>query len=85
MTRVGMRLAQAPADLRAADVGQPRVEENHIGSRANNQLGHLTSQTGLRHDFEVPLGLEQDLQPLAHHLVIVDDQDPDSVPWAHHL
>jgi hypothetical protein len=76
-----MLAAQAAAHLDAADVGQARVEKDHIRPRALDKLGHLPSMAGLTNHLEVRLRTEHRHQSLSDHLVIVDDEDSDSPVW----
>src|SRR5207245_1221613 len=73
-----MLAAQPPADLDATDVGQTRVEQDHIGPRALHEVCHLPSMAGLADHLEVRLRSEHRHKALSDHLVVVHDKDSDS-------
>ena len=63
------------ADLDAVAVGQPDVEDGHIGPGRRDAPVGLLGRAGLADDREVVLGLEQLSQPAAHDLVVVEQED----------
>ena len=65
-----------PAHLDAVAVGETHVEHGHVGLRRRDAAVRLLGRTGLAHDGEVVLGLEQLPQPAPHHLVVVEEEHP---------
>src|SRR5207249_1750081 len=57
----------------------PHVEDHHVGLGGDGALHRLAPVGGFSHHLEPRLGLEQRAQPLAHHLVIVGDEDAGAV------
>ena len=74
----GMGAAQPAANLYAADIGEARVEQNHVRPARLDELGHNLAKSGLTNHLEVRLRAEHRHQSLANHLVVVHDQDTDS-------
>ncbi len=76
---VGVRRPEVPADVDAAAVGEPHVEHGDIGPRGRNATQRLLGGAGLADHLQVAGGFQQVAHTPAHHLVIVEEKDPDHV------
>src|ERR1039458_5149317 len=72
-----MRLGQQATGGWAGDPGQPSVEQNDIGMAGLYQFEDAIGVRRFTHDLKVWLPCQHDLEPLADHLVVVDDGDAD--------
>ena len=66
--------ADLAADLDPVAVGQPDVEDGHVGRGGRDPPVGLLGRSGLADDLEVVLRLEQLAQPAADDLVIVEQE-----------
>ena len=64
--------------LDAADDGQPDVHDDDVGPQALVALDRRPAVGGLAHDLALGPQLQHRPEPLAHHGVVVDDEDPDA-------
>ena len=73
---VGMARTDLPADLHSVTVGQADVEHGHIRSCRRDARERLGGGSGLAHDLEVTIRLEQLLHAATNDLVIVEEEHP---------
>jgi hypothetical protein len=57
--QLGQQRAQVPAHLDPAAVGEPHVEDGHVGRRGGRPLHRFGGGAGLADDLEVVGGLEE--------------------------
>jgi signal transduction histidine kinase len=77
-----MRRADLPADLHPVTVGESDVEHRDIRTRRRNARERFSGGSGLSHDFEVPFGLEELLDPATDDLVVVEEKHPHRIAHA---
>ena len=65
------------ADLDAVAVGQPHVEDGHVGLELPDELQSLFRRARLADDLHVALAVEQRPQAGPDELVIVEQEDTD--------
>ena len=69
-------LAQRPAQVRTAAVGQPHVEDDDVGPHGRHAGQRLGDRPGLARHQEVRIVLQHLGDPAADHLVVVDEEHP---------
>ena len=57
--------------------GQHQVHQNHVGHVLGHPLYSALSITGLAHDGYLRVGAQEVAQALAHHVVVIHDEDGD--------
>ena len=72
---LGVAGPDLPADLDAASVGQPDVEDRHIGLQGGDLLQPQLRRGGLTHHLHVLFAFEQRLQSCPDQLVVVEDEN----------
>ncbi len=70
----GIGRSDLAADLDAAAVGQPDVENGHVRLRSRNAGEGLGDRPRLAHHLNVLVRFEQGAQPRADDLVVVDEE-----------
>src|ERR1019366_3297012 len=73
----GRDLLHGPARLDAAAAGHPDIHQDDVGERLPGLLHRLGAVTGLAHQLDVRLSVQDHLQAPAKQRVIIDDQGAD--------
>ena len=71
--------AHVPAHVDARAVGQTPVEDRDVRTERRDPARGLLGETGLPHDHDVALGLQQLPDTATHELVVVEQVDPDGL------
>jgi hypothetical protein len=71
-------MTQPAAHLDAADVGQASVEEDHVRPSGFHKFDHRLAVARLTDHLDVAFRHEHRHQAFTDHLMVVNDQDPDS-------
>ena len=78
-TRVcGVGVGQAARGLDAVQLGHGDVHHHHVGLQFLGQFHGFAAVAGLAHDLHVGLRAQDHLESLAHHGVVVSQQDADA-------
>src|SRR2546423_421689 len=72
-----MGFGQPAARLGPADPREASVEQHDVGVGALHELGQGVGRAAFADDLEVGIGAEDGTQTLPHHLVVVDEHQPD--------
>ena len=73
----GVDGADVPADVDAVAVGQPGVEDRHVGPERGDAAGRLLRRTGLADHLDVAAALQQVGEATTDDLVVVEQEYPD--------
>ena len=65
------------ADLDAAPIGKPNVQNDHIGMEVSRERERLVRSSSLSYDAQVVLCIEKGSETFSDESVIVRDQDLD--------
>ena len=69
--------------IRSRAVGEPKVEQHHVGLQVCRPLGGVCHRARMADDGHVALRVEQRAEAVRDHLVVFDDQDAGLLDCGH--
>ena len=72
-----MALTQGPDGAHPVQGGHAQVDQGHVGPDPGDQGQGLQAVAGLADHLQVRLGGDHAAQPVAHHRMVVGDEQPD--------